>query len=109
VKALRVALPLLAGVWACSGSAIPQPTAADASRGSAHFPDVTLSELSQGRTLYVSRCGSCHVLKRPVELSPEQWQGEVSDMRAKNGVKLSDAEAQAIVRYLTIAASAGEG
>ena len=109
MKALRLALPLLAGLWACGGSAIPQPTAADASRGSAHFPDVTLSELSQGRTLYVNHCGSCHVLKRPVELSPEQWQGEVSDMRAKNRVKLSDTEAQAIVRYLTIAASAGEG
>jgi hypothetical protein len=107
VKTLRLVLPLLTGLWACGGSAIPQPTAADASRGSAHFPDVTLSELSQGRTLYVSHCGSCHVLKQPVELAPEQWQSEVSDMRAKNRVKLNDAEAQAIVRYLTIAASAG--
>jgi cytochrome c5 len=107
VKALRLAVPVLACLWACGGSPIPQPTAADASRGSAHFPDLTLSELSQGRTLYLSRCGSCHVLKRPVELRPEQWQGEVSEMRAKNGVKLSDTEAQAIVRYLTIAASAG--
>ncbi len=70
-------------------------------------PNVTLSELSQGRTLYLNHCGSCHVLKRPVELPPEQWQGEVSEMRAKNGVKLSDAEAQAIVRYLTLAASDG--
>jgi len=107
VKAWLLALPLLGGLGACGGSPIPQPTAADASRGSAHFPDVTLSELSQGRTLYVNRCGNCHVLKRPVELPPEQWQAEVSDMRAKNGVKLSDAEAQAIVRYLTVAASAG--
>jgi len=107
VKAWLLGLSLLGSLVACGGSPIPQPTAADASRGSAHFPDVTLSELSQGRTLYVSRCGSCHVLKRPVELPPEQWQAEVDDMRAKNGVKLSDAEAQAIVRYLTIAASAG--
>ena len=107
MKATLLALPLLSCLWACGGSAIPQPTAADASRASAHFPDVTLNELSQGRTLYVSHCGSCHVLKRPVELSPEQWQGEVSDMRAKNGVKLTDAEAQAIVRYLTVAASDG--
>jgi hypothetical protein len=28
-------------------------------------------------------------------------------MRSKNGVKLSDAEAQAIVRYLAVAATAG--
>lgn len=92
---------------ACGGSAVPEPTVADASRGSAHFPGLTLGELQQGRTLYVSRCGSCHTLKRPVELPPEQWQEEVSEMRTKNGVKLSDAEAQAIVRYLAVAATAG--
>jgi mono/diheme cytochrome c family protein len=86
---------------------VPEPTSADASRGSAHFADLTLSELNQGRSLYLSRCGSCHVLKRPAELAPEQWQVEVGEMRSKNGVKLSDVEAQAIVRYLTIAATAG--
>ena len=77
------------------------------SRGSAHFPGLTLNELHQGRSLYLSRCGTCHVLKRPVELPPEQWQAEVDEMRAKNGVKLTDDEAQAIVRYLAVAASAG--
>ena len=107
MKTLLFILPLLAGLGACGASPIPQPTAGDASRGAAHFPDLTLNELSQGRSLYVSRCGSCHVLKRPVELPPEQWQAEVNEMRAKNGVKLNDAEAQAIVRYLTIAASSG--
>lgn len=94
-------------VAACAGSRMPVPTAADASRASAHFPDVTLSELSHGRTLYVSRCGSCHTLKPPSELSPAQWQVEVDEMREKNGVKLDDAEARAIVRYLAIASSPG--
>jgi mono/diheme cytochrome c family protein len=104
-----VCLVLLAATLlaACSGSALPEPTVADANRGSAHFPDLTLSELQQGRKLYLSRCGSCHTLKRPAELPPEQWQEEVSEMRTKNGVKLSDTEAQAIVRYLAVAATAG--
>ena len=107
MKALRFVAPLLAGLAACGGSAVPEPTAADASRGSVHFPDLTLSELNQGRSLYLNRCGSCHALKRPAELPPEQWQVEVGEMRNKNGVKLSDVEAQAIVRYLSIAATAG--
>ncbi len=107
MKNFRLAAPLLALLAACGGSAVPEPTTADASRGSAHFPDLTLSELNQGRSLYLSRCGSCHALKRPAELAPEQWQVEVGEMRNKNGVKLSDVEAQAIVRYLTIAATAG--
>jgi mono/diheme cytochrome c family protein len=107
VTARQLLVPLLAGLWACGSAALPMPTAADASRGSAHFPGLTLNELHQGRSLYLSRCGSCHVLKRPVELPPEQWQVEVDEMRVKNGVKLTDDEAQAIVRYLSVAASAG--
>lgn len=99
--------PLACLLWACGGSAVPEPTAADATRAGSHFPDVTLNELSQGRTLYLSRCGSCHVLRRPTDLAPEQWQVEVDEMRTKNGVKLSDGEARAILRYLTIAASPG--
>jgi cytochrome c5 len=95
-------------IAACgAGSPIAKPSAADAQRGQATFPDLTLDELSQGRALYVSRCGSCHALKRPAELSGARWQEEVDEMRDKNGVKLSDAEAQAIVRFLTVAATSG--
>lgn len=109
MKGLRFTALLLACLAACGGRAVPEPTAADASRGSAHFPDLTLGELHQGRSLYLSRCGSCHALKRPAELLPEQWQVEVNEMRNKNGVELSDAEARAIVRYLALAATAGRG
>ena len=108
MKKLRVFVWLSVGALAaCGGSPIPRPTAADAARGSAHFPDLTLAELSHGRTLYVSRCGSCHTLKPPSELSAEQWQTEVTEMRAKNGVRLSDSDAQAIIRYLAIASTPG--
>jgi cytochrome c5 len=107
VKIARWLVPALACLAACGSAAVPEPTAADASRGSAHFPGLTLNELHEGRRLYVSRCGSCHVLKRPMELQPEQWQAEVDEMRGKNGVKLSDEEARAIVRYLAITATAG--
>ena len=107
MRALLLALGFAATLAACGGSPIPQPTAADAQRGRAAFPNLTLDELAHGRTLYVSRCGSCHALKRPSELSAERWQEEVGEMRDKNGVKLSDDEAQAIVRYLAVTATAG--
>jgi mono/diheme cytochrome c family protein len=97
----------LAALTACGSPAIPRPTTADVSRGALSFPDLTLDELSHGRSLYVSRCGSCHALKAPAELSAGRWQEEVSEMRSKNGVKLSDEEAQAIVRYLSVAATPG--
>lgn len=108
MKTWPLAALLAAGLLAaCTSSPYPQPTAADVERGRAPFPDLSLSELEHGRTLYVSRCGACHVLKRPSEIPAQRWPSEVSEMRSKNGVKLSDAEAQAIVRYLVVAASAG--
>lgn len=108
MKVLLVASLLgAAGLAACAGSPYPEPAAADAARAAPHFPGVTVAELQHGRQLYLSRCGSCHVLKRPSELSPDRWRAEVDEMRAKNGVKLSEPEAQAIVRYLAVAATAG--
>lgn len=107
MKALALAIWLLSALSACAASPIPKPTVADVQRGSRSFPGVTLAELSHGRSLYVERCGGCHTLKPPLELSPERWQAEVSEMRAKNGVKLNDADAQAIVRYLAVAATPG--
>lgn len=102
----RCWLTLLCFSGACA-AAIPHPTSADQARGSAQFPELTLADLQQGRKLYVSRCGSCHVLKHPNEVPTDQWPGEVTKMRTNNGVKLSDAEAEAIVRYLVVAATAG--
>ena len=107
MKRLLWSALLTAALAACAASPYPEPVAADAARAAPHFPGVPLKELQQGRSLYMSRCGGCHALKRPVELPPAQWQVEVAEMRSKNGVKLSDAEAQAIVRYLSVAATAG--
>lgn len=104
---LVLAVVLAGALAACGGSPFPEPVAADTARATPLFPDVTLAELRQGRSLYLSRCGGCHALKRPQELPPEQWRVEVDEMRSKNGVKLSDAEAQAIVRYLAVAATSG--
>jgi cytochrome c5 len=107
VKIARWLVPALACLAACGSADVPEPTAADASRGSAHFPGLTLNELHEGRRLYVSRCGSCHVQKRPIDLQPPLWQDEVDAMRGINGVKFRHPEARAIVRYLAIAATAG--
>ncbi len=97
---------LLLGLLAC-GSALPEPTASDATRGSRSFAGLTLAELQQGRQLYVARCAGCHVLKLPSELPPAGWPESVAEMRRKNGVRLSDEEAEAIVRYLVVAATPG--
>lgn len=90
----------LAFLAAACGSALPSPTPTDVALASKRWPDASAHQLEQGRSLYARKCASCHALKTPEEVPPEQWSGEVADMRARKGVQLSDAEADAIVRYL---------
>ena len=81
-------------VGACEVS-LPVPNTADAARTKSSVRDLEL-----GRGLYGSRCGSCHALRDPVSIAPKAWSAEVNDMRTKNGVHLSDDEAQRITDYL---------
>jgi hypothetical protein len=59
-----------------------------------------LSDLERGRALYVERCRGCHALKLPHEVPAERWAQEVGEMREQQSVELTDAQADAIVRYL---------
>jgi mono/diheme cytochrome c family protein len=95
--ALFSAVGLLA--VACS-SALPTPTPGDAQIAKKRWPDATVGGLERGRSLYVDKCAGCHALKLPNELEPVHWVEEVQQMRAKNGVQLSDDEAAAIAAYL---------
>lgn len=84
---------------ACA-SVLPAPTQSDAQVAKQRWPRASLGELERGRSLYVDKCAGCHALKLPHELEPEQWIEEVREMRAENGVELSDGEAESIAAYL---------
>jgi hypothetical protein len=84
---------------ACA-SALPEPTSQDADFARTSYRDVSVEQLAQGRSIYVSRCAGCHVLKLPREVPAERWRHEVDEMRQKRGVALTAAEAESIVRYL---------
>ncbi len=97
---IRTLLPaLLVVFWACSPG-LPQPDARDASRAQTRWPDSSLDELGRGRELYVKSCSGCHALKAPTAVDPAQWDAKVSKMRKRHGVKITDEEADVIVRYL---------
>jgi len=55
-----------------------------------------------GRALLESRCTSCHEVKTVIAMKKtrRQWHGVIVDMR-RTGAKVSDAEAAAIVNYLS--------
>ncbi|HVJ16226.1 MAG TPA: cytochrome c [Polyangiaceae bacterium] len=79
--------------------ALAEPNAADATAAQKFWPEATLTQLEQGRELYVQTCASCHPLKLPGDLPPERWREEVGHMR-ELGVKLADSDAELITRYL---------
>jgi mono/diheme cytochrome c family protein len=69
------------------------PTSADATS------NATLAELQQGRTLYISNCGSCHGLYSPDDYSASRWRNIMSDMTPKTS--MSSSEISLVTKYVT--------
>ena len=81
-------------VWAC-GSALYLPTSetiTDTAR---------LTELQEGRKLYINYCGSCHNLYKPQSFTREKWTHQMQEMKVE--AKISDEQAGLILNYLTSA------
>ena len=88
----------------CAGAIIPAPTAKHVEYAEHSGYPASLPALKLGRKLYISRCSSCHNLKEPASLSPDDWPEMVQRMSVD--AKLSADQARAITQYL-VAVSAG--
>ena len=62
-------------------------------------PSASLSDLQQGRRLYVQKCSGCHTLYLPEKYTPGEWQKSLVDMKSK--VSISDAEMHLMHTYLS--------
>lgn len=60
--------------------------------------NATLADLQQGRSIYVSKCNSCHGLYSPDSYSVNQWKQILSSMAPKAG--LSSSENQLVTKYV---------
>jgi hypothetical protein len=87
-----IAITLCGLVWACSSALyVPSPEM--------YSDRETLSELHEGRRVYIASCGSCHNLYKPQSFSNEEWAHQVDEM--KDEAKINDAQASLILKYLT--------
>lgn len=75
----------------------PQATALDAERG-----NVALADLTEGRSLLIRKCGSCHRTPLPHEYRAVEWPKHVADMAERS--KLDDKQKALIERYLVVMA-----
>jgi mono/diheme cytochrome c family protein len=93
---LSVALLIMLAAFSCKKSStavLYTPTAADATS------KATLDELQQGRTLYISNCGSCHDLYSPDDYSATQWTGIMSSMAPKT--RMTSDQTTLVTKYVT--------
>jgi cytochrome c5 len=59
----------------------------------------SLSQLQEGRILYVQKCGSCHTLVLPDKHTKNEWQHFLNEMQQK--ASINNTEKEQILRYLS--------
>jgi len=94
LSVLFLALAALAGctTW------IPEPDALMAGGDEGR-----LSNLRQGRELYINKCSGCHALIPVDRFDDARWTAEVAEMVKLNKVRLSAEDQSQLLGYLTIA------
>lgn len=92
-------------LFGCVSTPYPHPVQADLAVAQKQRAGVTLQDLEQGRSLYLSRCGSCHQVIDPKSVAPSKWPHEVEEMRER--AKLDTQDVDQIVLYLVTVASRG--
>lgn len=86
----------LLALGAC-GTGPPAATAADAERA-----NIALIDLERGRTLVLTRCGSCHRSPLPTDFPAAQWPERVADMAERARV---DRQQQKLIEQYLITMS----
>lgn len=79
------------------------PSQSDVDKVKTKYPDYTLAQLNQGKTLYEAHCGTCHALKSPTSEPESEWKEIVPEMTVKankKGAEIDAAEQELILRYV---------
>lgn len=105
IRVAAAAGAALAGAVACAATSAPPPRQADVVRIERQFPGTTLAELEKGRSVYLSRCTSCHAPVAPASIPAQRWPHEVQEMseRARLG-----SDEPLVVKYLVAQALRSE-
>lgn len=79
------------------------PTQADVDRVADKFPGYTVAQMTEGKSLYETHCGTCHALKKPSSETESEWRRIVPWMAKKvnkNSMVLDAAKEDQILKYL---------
>jgi len=87
-------LVLLVGLVGCAPRLPPNATSADAERA-----NVALSELADGRTMVIKKCGGCHRPPQPKAHTAAEWPKSLDEMATRSN--LNGEQRRLIQVYLT--------
>jgi hypothetical protein len=91
---------LVLALAALAGCAVYVP---EPDRMMAGGDDARLCELKAGRELYINKCSGCHALFPVDKFDGARWTAEVDEMFKLKKVRMSPAERDQLLRYLTTA------
>jgi len=95
--AIILLIPFSILLICCSPTLMP-PIETDVAIAKQHWSDATLSQLSEGHTLYINKCGHCHYAHRPDKYTDEKWKNTFPIMGKK--AKLDSLQLGLITRYI---------
>ncbi len=97
-KTKIITLLCIAAFSVCCSPSLYKPTTVDLDAGKKLYTDLTIEQLNKGLQLYADKCGSCHALYKPREITPARWTEMLPEMKTK--AQLTDKEYDLITRYL---------
>lgn len=95
---LLLGMVIVAQVLMSCTSSLPTPGKDDLKQD--RFDTLSLDELLDGRTLYITKCSGCHSLYLPKQYSSQTWDTILTVMNPK--AKITNEEASRIRMYLTV-------
>lgn len=94
----------LAGALPACGVDVPRATPLDAQRAAQKHPGTTVADLDRGRSMYLSKCTSCHRPVAPRSIQSAHWPEHVGEMSER--AHLTSEDRDAILLYLMTIAEA---
>jgi len=83
---------------ACAAYKPLAPTQGDADRAAKTNPEITLTNLNEGKAIFEDKCHKCHSLKKPFHKSEEEIKAALPVMAKR--AKLDSHQEELVLQYL---------
>lgn len=87
----------LGSIYCCSPSSL-RPTQADEAFAKDKWGQANVVDLNKGYDIYVSKCGGCHILPKPLDYSEVKWMEILPDMCKR--AFLDKSQQESVTRYI---------